>query len=106
MLNYSRSGIIPSSKAGIHDPGCPSPVRLVFTAWNYHVINCDQNAITFVLSPLIIVCKIVIITTTNALSIDFGHVGYFVTWFNNRCIIHIAIATSEYVELIGDCVLI
>jgi hypothetical protein len=24
-----------------------------------------------------------------------GHVGYFVTWFNNRCIIHIAIAPSE-----------
>jgi hypothetical protein len=40
------------------------------------------------------------------LSIDFGHVGCFVTWINNRCIIHIAIATSESMEMVGDCVLI
>ena len=67
--------------------------------------NCDQNVRTSVLSPLIIVWKIFIITTTNALSIDFGHVGCLVTWINNRCIIHIVSATSESMELVGDCVL-
>ena len=67
--------------------------------------NCDQNSRKSLFSPLFIMCKIYMMTSTNALSIDFGHVGYFVTWFNNRCIIHIAIATSKSMELVGDCVL-